>query len=278
MKLTIAMAAYDDYDGVYFTLQSLRLHHQLPEATEFLILDNNPVSAHGKALEQLQKSIPQMRVLPVTDRKSSFVKYEAFRHAAGEVILVLDCHVLLKHGFVPALLDYWTVTTQAKNMLTGPLIYNDLKSTSVKMIPSWRGHDFGCWGDDKEAMAAGLPFEIPMQGMGCFSFLRDGFPQINPHFRGFGAEEWYIAEKVRGQGGRVICHPAMGWNHRFDWPPRTFPLTLEDKVKNYYRGWLEVYGSVDHPMIRIMSDHWLTTMGRAKLESLIAAVVAESKV
>jgi hypothetical protein len=37
--LTIGMAAYNDFGGVYFTLQSLRLYQDLRD-TELLVVDN----------------------------------------------------------------------------------------------------------------------------------------------------------------------------------------------------------------------------------------------
>jgi hypothetical protein len=270
MKLTISMATHDDYDGVYFTIQSLRLHHDLPPSTEFLILDNNPRSDHGQALLSFSKWVPGARVIPVTDRISSFVKYDAFRLAQGDVILGLDCHVLLQPGFISSMMDYWRTRSDSRDLLTGPLLYNDLKATSVKMEPCWRGHDFGIWGNDPEAMATGVPFEVPMMGMGCFSMRRGAVPILASGFSGFGAEEWYLAEKVRQNGGRVMCHPNLGWNHRFDWPKRRFPLTLQDKVRNYYRGWFDVYQSHDHPMLQTMTEYWLTVMPRHKLEQLMA--------
>ena len=47
--LTIGMAVYDDYDGVYFTVQALRLYHEIcrSDRVEFIIIDNNPDSANG---------------------------------------------------------------------------------------------------------------------------------------------------------------------------------------------------------------------------------------
>lgn len=267
MKLTISMATHDDYDGVYFTVQSLRLYHT--NDLEILILDNNPDSPHGAALRRFAGDLPNCRLINVTDRKSSFVKYDAFAHATGDVVLQLDCHVLLEPGAIDALMVHWRANPDSLDMVTGPVVYNRLDACSTRMNPQWRGHDFGCWGDDPEALRAGVPFEIPMQGMGCFSMRRAAFGGINPHFRGFGAEEWYMAEKVRQWGGRVICHPKLRWVHRFAWPARTFPLSMESKVVNYYRGWLELYGSLTHPRMQEMTAHWLTQMPQPKLDGLI---------
>jgi hypothetical protein len=39
MELTIGMASYDDFEGVYFTVQALRLYQDL-EDTEIVVVDN----------------------------------------------------------------------------------------------------------------------------------------------------------------------------------------------------------------------------------------------
>lgn len=255
MRLTVSMAAHDDYDGVFFTVQSLRLHHALPQGTEILVLDNNPAGPDSASLRKFAADVPGMRVVPVADRKSSWVKYDAFGIASGDVMLGLDCHVLLAPGFITALLAHWMQNPHSRDLLTGPLLYDNLTTTSVKMEPNWRGHDFGTWGDDPAAMTAGVPFEIPMQGMGCFSLLRAGFVHVNSGFRGFGGEEWYIAEKVRRNGGRVLCHPALGWNHRFHSPRRNYPLHAAHKIRNYFTAWCELYGPHD-PRTLAMVEHF----------------------
>lgn len=274
--LTISMSTHDDYDGCFFTIQSIRMYQDLPENTEFLVLDNNPDSAHGRQLKHFAKDVHNMRVVDVTDRKSSFVKYDAFKLAQGEIILGLDCHVLLQIGFIRAMMEYWSWNKSSRNMLTGPLLYDGLKATSEQIDPSWRGHDFGIWGDNKEGLKLGEPFEVPAQGMGCFSFVRVNAPVVNPRFRGFGGEEWYMAEKVRQNGGVVVCHPKMGWNHRFNWPQRTFPLSLHDKLFNYYTGWMELYGDFNHPKIQDMTRHWVAEVGEDAVKKAIWEVMQQT--
>lgn len=265
MKLTISMATYDDYCGVFFSTESLRIHQKLPKETEFIVLDNNPDSDHGRQVKHFSKSVPNMRVIDVTDRQSSFVKYDVFKHAEGDVILGLDCHVLLQTGFIEAMMKYWE-KNDSPDMLTGPLWYDDLVNTSEQIDPVWRGHDFGIWGNNKEGMKTGVPFEIPAQGMGCFSFLRKYAPVVNPCFNGFGGEEWYMAEKTRLNGGKVMCHPDMKWNHRFDWPRRTFPLSTVDKIANYYVAFLELYGDLMHPRCVEMTKHLNAELGSEVLQ------------
>lgn len=269
MKLTISMSTYDDYDGVFFTIQSLRMHHRLPSDTEFLVIDNNPDGGHSKTLNHFLKGVPNSRVADVRDRKSSFVKYDAFDLATGDVMLGLDCHVLLKTGFIDQLLHWWSENRGSPSLLTGPLIYNDLVSKSTHMNEEWRGTDFGTWGTNAENLKTEKPFPIPMQGMGCFSFWREKAPRPNPGFRHFGAEEWYMAERTRRNGGKVICHPSLEWMHRFDWPPRNFPMSLEEKVVNYYRGWFELYDTLEHQRMQEMTTFWQVNHPKLQLDALI---------
>ncbi len=65
------MLTYDDFDGVYFTVQSLRLHHpEAMEQVEFLILDNHSEGAHGKAVKDLTGWVRQpVRYIPVAGRE-----------------------------------------------------------------------------------------------------------------------------------------------------------------------------------------------------------------
>lgn len=266
--LSIIMGSYEDYHGTYFTIQSLRLHHSLKDA-EFIVLDNNPGDEHSKALNHFAKSGNNIKIIPVSDRKSSFVKYDGFMHATGDIILGLDCHVLLANGFIDHLLEYWHQNPDSKDMLTGPLLYDDLHHVSTHMDPKWRGEDFGTWGTNQEGMKYNQPFEIQMQGMACYSMLRKNWHGISKEFREFGAEEWYIAEKVRQWGGKVMCHPLLKWVHRFGGPKRNFPISQSSKIINYYRGWLELYGDENHPMIKTMTDHWEPLVGPDRLKTLI---------
>lgn len=276
MKLTISMATMDDYDGVFFTVQSLRMHHKLPADTEFLVLDNSPAGDHLDATKHFLTAVPSSKWVHVEDRKSSFIKYDAFKHATGDVVLGLDCHVLLEAGFIDRLLEWWEANQGSRNQLTGPLVYNCLHSRSTHMNPEWRGADFGTWGTHPDGVKGTEPFEVPMQGMGCFSFWRENFPAILADFQGFGAEEWYIAEKVRKKGGKTLCHPKMGWMHRFCWPKRVYEGGNDCRIINYYRGWLDLYKTLDHPLIQQMTKHWLTQMPQSTLDRLIAKAIMPS--
>ena len=59
-KLTIGTCVYDDYDGVYFTLQSIRINNpEILDRIEFIIINNNPGSTQGKEIPKLIQQIKQ---------------------------------------------------------------------------------------------------------------------------------------------------------------------------------------------------------------------------
>jgi hypothetical protein len=80
-----------------------------------------------------------------------------------------------------------------------------------------------------------------MQGLGLFACRRQAWPGLNPRFRGFGGEEGYLHEKVRRAGGLVLCHPAVGWAHRFARPQGApYRPSWEERLRNYLIGWKEI--------------------------------------
>jgi hypothetical protein len=261
-KLTIGMATYDDFDGVFFTIQSLRMYHRIcnTDEVEFVVIDTNPDGSHGETVKNFVTHNIQGRgkYIPKTEGNiSSFNKYEVVNYASGKYVLILDCHVLLKHNAIDNLLNYYWKNPECKNLVQGPLVYDDLENISTHFKPQWNGHMYGTWDTDIEKYKLGEPFEIPMQGMGLLSFERKHWPQISSHFVGFGAEEGYIAEKFRQNGGKNICLPQLGWNHRFGRPNGVkFRLILEDRIYNYFIGWLEITKDPNHEMVKGTYDYF----------------------
>ena len=57
------MATYDDFDGVYFTIQAMRSYHpEVLDDVEFLVIDNNPTGPAAEGLENLQNWIPNSQL------------------------------------------------------------------------------------------------------------------------------------------------------------------------------------------------------------------------
>ena len=277
--LTIGMATYDDFDGVFFTIQSLRMHHPIcnTDQVDFVVLDTNPSGSHGKEVKDFVTNSLQGRGKYIAKEEgniSSFNKYEIVNYASGKYVLILDCHVLLQTHAIPSLITYYHKNPNCKDLVQGPLLYDNLHNVSTHFEPQWRGDMYGIWATNLEQYKLRIPFEIPMNGMGLCSFEKSNWPGINEHFIGFGGEEGYIAEKFRQRGGRNICLPSLGWNHRFGRPAGVkYRLVLEDRIWNYFVGWLELTNDPDHKMIQDIYNHFKTRIPEYSLDSILAKAI-----
>jgi len=232
---TLGLATYDDYDALYFTIQSVRIHH--PEITEIIILDNNPNSPHGKLNKELvnwQSPGVVIKYFEFSEKKSTSIRSELFKYATNEYVIIADSHVLFLQNSIKALKDFYLNHHKPYDFVQGPMYYDDLKAHSTHLDPVWRCYFFGIWAtkDTQEKY-----FEIPSQGLGVFSTKKSEWLGFNPLFKGFGGEEGYIHEKYRKKGGRCICVKDFKWIHKFGRPNGVpFPNILEDRLSNYLIG------------------------------------------
>ena len=259
-RLTIGMATHRDYDGVYFTVNALRLYHaeSLPRC-ELVIVDNDPDGPQAESLRQFCSladerhsdwPLPyQVRYIPYSEANGTAAPRDhIFRVAQSDAVLVLDSHVNLWPGAIKDLLRWYDEHPDCLDLIQGPLVYDDLKTVSTHFSDVWRDGMWGTWGTDPRGLdPAGPAFEIPAQGLGLFSCRTHAWLGFNPHFREFGGEEWYIHEKFRQHGRRCLCLPSLRWIHRFEGPRggRTYPLTVHGKVRNYILGLQELNLPVD---------------------------------
>jgi hypothetical protein len=252
VALTIGMPTYQDFEGVYFTLQALRFYQDL-EDTELLVIDNYGCEYTRNYVEGWAKA---RYVLATDEVGTAAAKNRVFTEARGEAVLCCDSHVLFAPGAIARLKRYYQDHPASPDLLQGPLVYDDLQSLSTHFDPVWSGQMWGVWATDPRGLdPEGEPFEIPMQGMGVFSCRRAAWVGFNPGFRGFGGEEGYIHEKVRQAGGRCLCLPWLRWGHRFTRPHGAgYPLYIEDKLRNYLIGFIEL-GLDLAPVLAHFAEH-----------------------
>jgi len=251
-KLTIGMATYDDFDGVYFTLQSLRLNNpELMDDIEFLVIDNHPDGPCGDDLKALENHCKTLRYVPFTGQSGTAIRDVVFSEASGDFVLCMDCHVLLPPGVLKRLMDFLDAHPDSTDLYQGPLIYDWLDQISTHFKPEWNNGMYGTWGVDERAEDVDAePFEVPMQGLGLFVCKRDSWPGFNLKFRGFGGEEGYIHEKFRQRGDRTLCLPFLRWLHRFQRPMGIpYRPIWEDRIRNYIIGHREL-GLDEEPIER----------------------------
>jgi hypothetical protein len=243
-KLTIGMATHDDYDGLYFTIQAIRMYHsEVLDNIEFVIIDNNPDSNHGKAIRDLTNWMKEpFQYLPFVKYKSTSIRNKIFELADTPYVLSIDSHVLLEKGSLKRLIDFYDSGLDDGNLLQGPIIYDDLKNYSTHFDFTWRGHMLGTWQtDERGSDKDNDPFEIPSQGLGLFSCRKDSWLGFNKEFRGFGGEEGYIHKKYIKNGKRTLCLPFLRWLHRFNRPNGvTYPNKYEERFRNYMLGFHEL--------------------------------------
>ena len=295
MKLTIGMATFEDFDGVYFTIQSLRLHQDILPTDEIIVVDNSPGTAQGLAVKNYCASVGVKYVEIPESSGTTQTRERVFAEASGDAVLCMDCHVLLAPGAIARLRKWYEDHPYTMDLHQGPMVLDGLNWSYTHFDLQWREQMWGIWGtawkcehgyftvhniNNKagyfilnpemtpvpdswglpsldyagsvqrlQAMgyqlaAASLesePFEIPSQGLGLFTCRRDAWVGFNPHFRAFGGEEGYIHEKFRQRGRKAICLPFLVWNHRFARPAGVkYTLTMEDKIRNYVLGYLEL--------------------------------------
>jgi hypothetical protein len=269
--LTIGMATYDDYDGVFFSIQSLRMYHDIcnTDQVEFIVLDGNPDGEHGKACKSFVETQVKGKYIPYKDVNSSFNKYKIVEHASGKYVLIIDCHVLIEKDGISKLLQYFSDNPDCKDLLQAPLWYDDLNNISTHFNTGWSGDMFGTWGTNKVEYDKGIPFEIEMQGMGLLAFEKKSWPGINNHFKGFGAEEGYIAAKFKQNGGKNLCLPFLKWNHRFGRPNGVkYKLFLEDRIWNYFIGWLEITRDPNDIMVLSIYNYFRNRIPKESLNNI----------
>ena len=155
MKLTIGMCCYDDYDGVWFTIQSIKMYH--PECIDdikFVVVDGNPESSHGKAVETLVSKLTNkhgnngLYVKNVSWASTASREY-VFEYATTPYVMCVDSHVMLAPGSIRKLLDYYQQNPECDDLLQGPLLDEDGKPFANRMNPVWDYNMYGTWVNDE---------------------------------------------------------------------------------------------------------------------------------
>jgi hypothetical protein len=156
-KLTIGFATFDDWHGAYFTLSALLMYHELAEV-ELLVIDNCPTDIpqrkqNSEALRNLVDNFicksAGVRARYVHSPEAigtSSPRDRVFREATGEAVLCIDSHVLLPTGAVDKLLGYYKEHAGTNDLLSGPILWDDLKNGATHFNDVWRHEMWGIWG------------------------------------------------------------------------------------------------------------------------------------
>jgi hypothetical protein len=270
-KLTIGMAVHDDLDGLYFTIQAIRMFHkEILNDVEFVVIDNNPSGSHSKCIRDFIDWIEEpVQYLPFTKYNSTIVRNKIFDLADTPYVLSIDSHVLIEPGAIKKLIEFYDNNKDNGNLLQGPLVYDNLRGISTHFDLVWQSNMWGVWGNDQRGEDPnGPPFEIPAQGLGLFSCRKDSWLGFNKEFRGFGGEEGYIHEKYRKNGKTTMCLPFLRWNHRFYRPSGvSYPNDLSQRFKNYLIGFKELDLNIDE-----LKSHFEQSIDKTVINNLVNEV------
>lgn len=269
MKVTVGMATHDDFDGVYFSVQALRMYHDMRDV-EILVIDNFGCDFTRDFMKNWVKNGRYVHNTEVTG--TSAPRDLVFREATGDLVFCIDCHVMLMPGALQKTRKYFQDHPDCRDLVQGPMMYDCLTGLNTHFDPVWRDAMWGTWGNDPRGNdPEAEPFEIPMQGLGLFCSRKDAWLGFNPNFRGFGGEEGYIHEKYRQAGHRALCAPWLRWVHRFGRPYGvTYPLKIEDRIRNYFIGHDEL--KLD---LKPIFEHFTPTCGKDKLVALAAETLGQ---
>jgi len=270
-SVTIGIATYDDFDGAWFTINSLYLHHpEVMRSAEVVLIDNRGNGPESPELKRLDTQLPNVRYVPAGAYSSTAIRDRLFSHSRGDVVIVLDSHVLLPAGALQAVIEWFDAHPGSRDLIQGPMLAADnQKNSASHMEPVWSAGMYGVWGYDERADDLdGEAFEIPQHGLAAFACRRDAWPGLSTKFVGFGGEEGYVHEKIRLAGGRVLCLPAFRWQHRFPRPRGvSYRLNWADRVRNYAIGWSEVGLDPD-----VMAEHFVEATGLESAPEIVARV------
>jgi len=179
------MAHYDDFDGVYFTVQSLRLHHpEVINDIEVAVIDNNPTSGHANAVKNLLnwiKDIPAYYIPYTEVGGTSAPRNHLFTVGTAPAVMCIDPHILFTPGSIKRLIDWYDGHPDTKDLYQGPMIYDDLKNYATHFDDRW---DAEMWGKWNTAFYAELEkVTTPFYEMPPVVEMRDGKTFTLPDYR-----------------------------------------------------------------------------------------------
>lgn len=256
-ELSVVIPTRDD-PVVWATIQSLLIHHADAMAdAEIVIVDNSPLAKKARELAAHCKQDKRLKYHWLPGPVSSCLYKEAgIRLATGRVVIVCDSHVLFHLSAIRRLLDHFRADPDSKDLLMGPCFAGEGRAQGTNQmlyagepykLPQGcvvrhgyvcRGQALGAWvKDPRGSDPDGEPFEIMQQGTGAFAFIRERWPGFHPSMTGFGGNETYLMERIRQNGGKILCAPWFRWTHDFMNSDRhNYPRPYELTVRNYLVG------------------------------------------
>jgi len=147
MKVTIGMATYDDFDGVWGTLQHMRMcfmDNPQDFEVEYIVVDNNPSKEEGKDLKNWISGLPDVHYVPLAKQSAFKAKNMVFEQATGEIVVVMDCHVSVSFSGLLDAIKYLS-NPECSDLVQGPLVYDPGVRGETHFQGIWSNEMYGRW-------------------------------------------------------------------------------------------------------------------------------------
>jgi hypothetical protein len=152
-KLTVGMATFNDFEGVWATVQSVYLHNQWedPKDVEIVIVDTSPQgSEHRRLVQGLVEKHKHTHLIKYIDLPqvvgTTYPRDIIFEHATADYVVVMDCHVMCPTNTLLRLSAWFDQNPNCTDLLHGPMFYDDLDNYAVSFNDMFRGQMWGVWG------------------------------------------------------------------------------------------------------------------------------------
>ncbi len=233
------MPSYNNYNEVWFTVQTLRTYFDLSEC-EILVVDNyGDDDLRNWVLLNGEKVVRYERFSDITGTAPA--KNAVFSLAEGDFVLCIDSHIILEKDSIPKLLQWIRENPSCDALIQSPMRYDFMSMYVDTLLPKWSTKMFGLWGPNFSELKK-EPYEITMMGTGLLGSFKDKWLGFHKDFRGFGGEEGYIHWKYQKHQRKVLCLPFLTWLHLFHIMGTDFnyPISVIDRVRNYLIGYKEL--------------------------------------
>jgi len=147
-SLSIGMAHYDDFNGAVFSIQHQRINRT--QAREFIVVDNS--AATKPEIHSALKSFMGYAGGKLIDAShlsgTSATRNAVFQHATSDIVICMDCHVLLTPEAENAVCRYFANPENRKNIVSGPMLMDHLNPdfAPTQFNPQWEAQMWGRWG------------------------------------------------------------------------------------------------------------------------------------
>lgn len=279
-RLTIGMATYRDWPGVWATVKALKKYQRdVWEFLEIVIIDNDPAghpeleghnggeNDHSSKARRLMDQVGGKYLHFTQVQGTAAAKGKIFDLATAPVVLVIDCHVLLDAGSLMKLIEFAEAQPDSKDLWQGPC-----EDVGDYFAPRWGSLMYGQWAND-DRTAKSEPFEIPMQGCGLFACNKAAWPGFHPLLEGFGPEEFHLHQRIRRNGGKCWCLPWLPWDHRFGNPDG--PKTPGTEPTKRLRGHIITHLDTGEPSLLDIRNHFVD-QGKAVTNQQFFDILADT--